>query len=608
MLPVKPVNSCDSGVPAPDSVGADSGRLIITMNVMVPMRDGVNLRTDFYRPAFLPRGTLLLGTPYNSKTPWLMCLARKMAKRGFAVLVQNNRGRFGSEGRFRAFKDERTDGIDTLFWIAQQPWHTGKVGLFGVCYSAYSSYPLMAAASPPGTRIVAAVWCMEVIDLYDLVYPGGVLRLHWALPWLELMRSTGQIDVFGRRSGEADPPNWNSIFSAVPLSSAEEKLGTNIPDWIEWLQHPVYSNDWKSWGIDEDFARTTVPALHVSGWFDPCLGQTISSFNQLQARLGNQALIVGPWDHTTLLQSLVSSALASSGTAAPDPGPAAAYPLFDQILNWFGRWFDEDSRNEETRPVEFFLAGENRWRTEQRWPPASITWCKLYLGCNGRLEASHPADEGRASYIYDPQEPVPTMGGDIFPLGNMRPGPLDQTPIESRNDLLVFTTDALKKPLHVTGPARAILYVSSTAVDTDFTVKLTDTAPGGPSEIVQDGIFRMRYRESRCKARLIKPGHVYCISVEIGNVAHRFDAGHQLKIIISSSNFPKFDRNLNMPQNPETGTCWITSKQEIFWGGLRASFLQVPVMDVHASSTDRSGVDSFAGQRANAMERRLVWK
>jgi putative CocE/NonD family hydrolase len=150
--------------------------------------------------------------------------------------------------------------------------------------------------------------------------------------------------------------------------------------------------------------------------------------------------------------------------------------------------------------------------------------------------------------------------------------------------------------------------VSSTAVDTDFTVKLTDTAPGGPSEIVQDGIFRMRYRESRCKARLIKPGHVYCISVEIGNVAHRFDAGHQLKIIISSSNFPKFDRNLNMPQNPETATCWITSKQEIFWGGLRASFLQVPVMDVHASSTDRSGVDSFAGQRANAMERRLVWK
>lgn len=608
MPPTLPVNSVDLAAPAMAPPAADPGRLIIAMNVMVPMRDGVKLRTDIYRPAFPPRGTLLLGTPYNSKTPWLMCLARKMAKRGFTVIVQNNRGRFGSEGQFRAFKDERTDGIDTLSWIAQQPWNNGKVGLFGVCYSAYSSYPLTAAVSPPGARVVAAVWCMEVIDLYDLVYPGGVLRLHWALPWLELMRSTGQVDILGNWPADGESARWEEVVSALPLSSAEDKLGGKIPTWMDWLQHPVYSSAWKSWGIDEDFARTTVPALHISGWFDPCLGQTISSFNQLQARLGNQALIVGPWDHTTLLQSLVSSALAGAAGKESNHDQTAGYSLFDRILSWFDRWFDEDSRKDEAKPVEFFLAGENRWQTEQRWPPASIEWCKLYLGSKGRLETSHPEGEGGDSYIYDPQNPVPTMGGDIFPLGNMRPGALDQSSIESRSDCLVFTTDVFKKPLHIAGPVRAVLYVSSSTVDTDFTVKLTDTSPDGSSHIVQDGIFRMRYRESRCKAKLIKPGSVYRISVEIGNVAHRFDTGHRLKAVISSSNFPKFDRNLNTPQDPESGSQWTASKQEIFWGGLRASFLHLPVMGLNEPAPGKSTADSWAGQAADPPERRAPWE
>jgi len=600
-------NPLDVPVEASPIQAPEPMRLNIQLNVMVPMRDGARLCVDIYRPSTQHKGTLLLSTPYNSKTPWLMCLARKMAKQAFAVVVQNSRGRFGSEGQFRPFEDERRDGYDMLCWLASQSWTNRKIGLLGICYSVYSNYPLMAVTPPPGIEVVASVCCQELVDLFDLIYPAGVLRLHWALPWLELIRSTGNQNS-GGNDVNGSHLQWQDVVKELPLISIEEKLGREIPTWSQWLKNPHYGKEWQEWSIDEDIARTTVPTMHVSGWFDPCLSQTIATFSKLRLRLNNQSLILGPWDHATLLHALVSSSLPPSGNASR--GLPDHYPLFTRVMEWFDHWFGESSSQDFTAgpPVEFYELSTNQWRQAKEWPPAEARWAKIYIAPGGYLDAARPEEEGWQGYIYDPINPVPTLGGDVFPFGDLKPGSLDQGPVEFRSDAVVFTGEPLKKPLVATGPLHAVLYVSSSAPDTDFTVKVTDAYPDGRSQIVRDGIFRMRYLESRSKPRFITPGAVYRINLALGDISYRFEAGHRIKVIISSSNFPKFDRNLNIQEAPESGTSPVRAQQKIYWGGLRASFLHLPVANWAESELCAADLPAGAQKDDGPCARRLIWR
>lgn len=547
-------------------------RVIIELNRQVQMRDGVHLCTDIYRPAGPVIATILLRTIYSSKNIVLMYIARKMAKRGFALVVQNARGRNGSEGAFQAFSNENDDGFDTLQWIGGQLWCNGKIGLLGLCYSVYTNYLLMSIEPPPGISIITAVSCAELVDVYDLIVPGGALRLHWALPWLIMMMNSTQSDPAELRSTRKPPLQWNTAITSLPLSQVEKKLECEVPNWKSWLEHPAYDQFWKKLNIEAAISRISQPVLHVGGWFDPCREQTIRSYNQFKSLHANHSLILGPWNHENIFQCM-------GGTRdAGHADPVLAFPLFDRVMNWFEKWSGESSASEALRPgIELYVTGEEQWYRAENWGNWSTKWAKLYLRNDGAMQLGHPPAESMSSFEYDPLHPRPTLGGDVFPFGNLEPGPIDQSKIEQRPDTLIFTTEPFSTPVFIAGMLRAVLYVASSAPDTDFTAAVTDVAPNGTSRLLVDTIARMRFRESNGKSKLIDPGMVYKLDMQIGHVAHLFREGHRLRMAVSSSNFPKFSRNLNLAAAPEFSPAGVTAKQKVCFGGLRASYLHVPV-------------------------------
>jgi hypothetical protein len=273
--------------------------------------------------------------------------------------------------------------------------------------------------------------------------------------------------------------------------------------------------------------------------------------------------------------------VASALTPAGGVDSSDQFPLFERVMRWFDHFFGGPPADATAcdSAVEYFDNGAGRWRRSEQWPPAGMEWRKIYLASGKRLTWERPECEGHDSYVYDPADPVPTVGGDVFPFLQLKPGPLDQGPLERRSDSLVFTTAPLDTPLSLAGAPRVVLFISSSAPDTDFTVKLTNTHPGGRSEIVRDGIFRMRYLESRARSKFIKPGAVYRISIDLGHTSCTFAAGDRLTLVISSSNFPKFDRNLNTQTLPQFETNPITARQKVSWGGMHASYLQLPISD-----------------------------
>ena len=549
-----------------------ASRVIIELNQRVQMRDGVHLCTDVYRPPGPVMATILLRTIYSSKNIVLMYIARKMAKRGFAMVVQNARGRNGSEGTFQAFSNENDDGYDALKWIGKQPWCNGKIGLLGLCYSVYTNYLLMSIEPPPGISITTAVSCAELIDVYDLIVPGGALRLHWALPWLIMMMNSTQSDPAELRSTRKPPLQWNTAILSLPLKDVEKRLGCEIPGWKSWLEHVAYGQFWKRLNIDAAMSRISQPVLHVGGWFDPCREQTISSYNKFSSRTAGHSLILGPWNHENMFQCM------SGAQYAEHSESALSFPLFDRVMDWFEKWSGDSPATESSGSgVEIYVTGEERWHKAENWGAWQTKWAKLYLKHDGAMQLGHPHVESMLSFEYDPLHARPTVGGDVFPFGDLEPGPLDQDRIKRRTDTLIFTTEVFSAPVLVAGMLRMVLYVASSAPDTDFTVAISDVTPAGVSKLLVDSIVRMRFRESNTKAKLIEPGVIYKLDMQAGHVTHLFRQGHRLQVAISSSNFPKFSRNLNVATVPEFADAAVVAKQTVYFGGLRASYLHLPI-------------------------------
>jgi putative CocE/NonD family hydrolase len=542
--------------------------ITVEKSVQVPMRDGVALATDVYRPAEGRHPVLLQRTPYD-KTNSPSGDVFKAVGAGYAVVVQDTRGRFGSDGDFDPFFREAEDGADTIAWAAEQPWSDGNVGMMGASYFGATQW-LAAAQQPPALKAIAPY--ITASDYYEgWTYQGGAFQLGFILHWSLLMLGLGEV---GRRlgKGEATPAQFGTSVEAVdanadlywttPITAIEALEGV-APYYFDWIAHDRDSEYWKSIAPRERYDAVTVPSLNMGGWYDLFLLGTLENYVGMRAKGGSDAarnarLIIGPWAHGPNAGQFTQRGYGlMSGTVASD------------LIGTQLKWFDHHLKGGEVtwdagKPVRLFIMGADVWRDEADWPLPDTRYTPYYLhsegGANtaygdGTLSTEPPStDEPPDNYLYDPRNPVPTVGGQTFLPGLLlgaNAGPMDQLEVEARSDVLVYSTPPLARDTEVTGRIELVLYAESSARDTDFTGKLVDVHPDGRAEILTDGILRARYRNGTQEAELLEPGEVYELHVDLWATANVFKAGHQIRLEVSSSNFPRFDRNTNTG-----GTVW----------------------------------------------------
>jgi putative CocE/NonD family hydrolase len=576
--------------------------IIIEKNLGVPMRDGVSLATDVYRPETAgPSPTLVNRLPYNKELAGLVSFSFDVLRgvqAGYAVVVQDTRGRYGSDGTFNPFFDEAADGADTIAWAAAQPWSTGEVGMIGGSYFGATQWTA-ATQAPAALRAIAP---MVTTDQYyeSWAYQGGAFQLGFNLHWTLTSLALGEV---ARRmgSGAAKPEHFAELVAAaddnddlyrrLPLRGRPE-LGDLAPYYDDWLDHPTYDDFWRATAPRESYDKIVVPALNMGGWYDLFLKGTIANYVGMKHDGGSdearsrQRLVIGPWAHGAAAGWFPEQSFGLlSGTDGAD--------LTGLELRWFD-WLlkGEDTGIETDKPVRLFVMGANVWRDEDDWPLPGTNYVDYFLHSQGRantaagngtLSTEVASDEPDDVYLYDPQDPVPTTGGGTFLPGlfiGANAGPRDQRAVEARPDVLCYTSEPLAADLEVIGPLQLVLHASSSAPDTDFTGKLVDVWPDGRAYNVADGILRARYRDSFSEPTLLEPERVYELVIDLVATAMVFAAGHRIRLEVSSSNFPRFDRNTN------TGGVIATEDEvdlrqavnRIHHGGAHPSRLVLPVI------------------------------
>ena len=473
---------------------------------MVPMRDGVRLATDVYQPdGEGPWPTVLIRTPYNKHG--VKGLSGEATKRGYVVVAQDFRGRFASEGNdYPVFLHggwgAHQDGYDTVEWIAEQEWSDGKVGAFGISAPGVA-LNMMAPSRPP--HLTCCYVSVAFSSMYhQAAYQGGAFRKGLLESWLTASKFT---------------PKNLGLFRA----------------------HPDYDDFWKQLDPEQVADRVNVPTMYVGGWYDIFIAGTLNSFMTVNSRgdtgaRGKCRLVMEAYGH---------------GRNDVLVFPNASQPAAADMWNWFDIWLQRDGAGLESIPVvQYFVMGDpndpntpgNQWRTAENWPVPAETK-KVYFHCDKRLHLEPPKDMfGALSYKYDPKNPVPTIGGANLILSK---GPMDQRPVESRDDVLLFESPALRRHVEITGPVTVKLWASSTAPDTDFTAKLCDVYPDGRSIVVLDGIIRARHRNSMEINELLEPDKIYEFEIDLWATSLVFSPGHRVRVALSSSNASRFEPNPN---------------------------------------------------------------
>ena len=549
-------------------------------HVKIAMRDGVRLEANLYRPETGSRWpVLLVRTPYN-KGIALFPGYQVFIEHGYAILIEDVRGKYGSEGHFSSLDQEGVDGYDTINWIARQRWSDGNVGMVGGSYLGIAQWKAAVLNNPHLKAIAPAVSGDD--DYFDRFYsPGGAYRLGHRLLWFsENLRLPGFA------------PNFDSYVRHLPLRTADRAAtGQTLRDYQETLDHPLYDEFWKRMSVRMKLGRVRVPVFSVGGWYDGFVESDLDAFHELR-RLGVPAeIVIGPWPHNASIRFL-----------GVDYGPSARLPLRHLQAEWFDRWLKHvpekvHSQSEGLRdaPVRIFVMGANQWRYEREWPPREMRETPLYFA--GRGNANGLSGDGKLQwkparrkwidrFSYDPRQPVPTLGGAVCCNPRVFPwGPVDQRPIEGRRDVLVYTSEILKRPVEVIGTVRVILYASTSAPDTDFTAKLVDVFPNGEARNLTDGILRIRYRHGLDKVVLARRGEVYELTIDAGVTSNRFLEGHQIRVEISSGNFPRFDRNPNTGRPIANEASSEVARQEILHGGQFQSRILLPVVPELTSSS-----------------------
>jgi putative CocE/NonD family hydrolase len=555
--------------------------VMVETAVKVPMRDGVTLIADVYRPRGEGRFPVLLErTPYNRRDPEVGLL---LASHGYVVVLQDTRGRFDSGGEFYPFRYEAADGFDTVEWAAALPYTNGKVGMFGGSYVG-ATQMLAAMAKPP--HLLAIHPYVTASEYYEgWTYQGGALMEWFVTSW-----SSGlAVDTLRRkaaalsRPGEwvtAQPPESYRLIDLPPAS----ELAPYLKD---WMHHETRDEYWNATRVSDHYGEMTVKGLHQAGWHDIFSRGSIENYMGLrdkaatpEARAG-QRLVIGPWAHAS------TSPEGKIGDVVF--GKSAVVDAEAMLLEWAAFALkDEASPYAAGAPVRIFVMGDNVWRDEQEFPLARARPTRYYLhaakGANsvagdGRLGTDLPKKSERPDqFDYDPAHAVPTLGGRLCCGAAFRAGPTDQRPNESRPDVLVYSTPPLENDIEVTGFITAEIQAATSAVDTDFTALLADVDPSGYARYITDGIVRARYRKSRERAEPVEPGRVETFSIDLWATSNVFKAGHRLRLYVSSSNFPRFDRNLNTGEPVATAAHMATAHQTVYHDAARPSALILPVV------------------------------
>jgi uncharacterized protein len=536
--------------------------------VRMPMRDGVRLSSSVFLPQAEGRyPTLLVRTPYGRGHD-LIASYRAFLENGFAVVVQDVRGRYDSDGQFRPFTQELADGDDTLNWIAKQSWSDGRISMLGGSYVGIVQWRAALSGNP---HLVSIFPVVSGSDEYrDRFYSrGGALKLGHRLLWT----------VENMRAPTFRPPSFAEFVRHLPLRTADRfAVGRTVDFWQEALNHPSYDTYWRSRSTFERLSSMHVPAFIVGGWYDNYVEGDLEAFAELTRYSNAHRIVIGPWGHNM-------SAPFPSGISFRNSGA----PIRRYQLEWFRHWMLEPQPALPFTdfPVRLFVMGINKWRDEAEWPLRRARDTAFYLTSrNGANSAegdgalvSSPQRSDDDVFTYDPRYPVQTMGGAVCCNLKVYPwGPMDQRPVEMRHDVLVYTTPPLRENIEVTGRIRTFLYVSTTAPDTDFTAKLVDVFPDGHARNLCDGILRLRYREGLNSPKLAKPGQMYRVAIETGVTSNVFLAGHRIRLEISSSNFPRFDRNPNTGRGLADERELRVARQTIHHGGAHPSHLVLPVV------------------------------
>ena len=598
-MPVRSARAFGEGDPA---MAADIHSVRFDPDQPLMLRDGTITYVDVFRPDSPGRlPALLQRTPYSKGTPHSRGYsldAVRAAMAGYAVVIQDIRGRYTSDGEFYPFVDEMNDGYDSVEWVAGQPWCNGRVGMYGSSYVGATQW-LAAKSRPPALQAIApGVTASNYQDGW--VWRGGAFELGFSLYWTmsslvaENWRNLSTRLYLSPKQYEMLVEAKDSVMSSfmhLPLSDNPELRGDMAPYYFDWLDHPEYDDYWRGISIEEAHSEITVPAFNYGGWYDIFLGGTIRNFAGMRetgatetARQG-QRLVIGPWVHSAIGDNVAGER--SFGSVASS---AYGIDLQGQLLRYFDHWLkDEDNGVSEDRPVTIFVMGENVWREEDEWPLSRAEQVPFFISSNGkanslwgdgRLDRDAPrGGEPPDVYVYNPLDPVPTRGGPVIcDAGVVPAGAYDQRLVESRHDVLVYTTQPLEQALEVTGPVTATVYASSSAPDTDFTAKLVDVGPDGYARNVAEGILRARSREADRPSSNIEPGAVNRYDIDMWATSNVFMRGHRVRLEVSSSNFPKYDRNANTGEPIGSDRTVVSALQTVHHSPEYPSHVTLPIV------------------------------
>jgi len=584
-------------------------QISVDFDVPARMRDGTTLRANVYRPVGEGQWPVLLTRlPYGKDFPLGSSVLdpAQAARRGYVVVVQDTRGRFTSEGEWSPMVNEALDGVDTIEWAARLPYSDGKVGMYGASYFGFTQWAAAVHQPPALKAMIPYVTWNDPLN--GTMFRGGALELGISGNWQLLMG----LDILMRR--HRDNPDPQVLGQAISMLAKDmdvlgkegywtlplkefaplkrHKIEASYFDPI--MENPMDRSRLEPMTILGKHENVSVPTLNAGGWYDIFLKDTIENFKIMRERgstpeARQSKLLIGPWSHGSATNPIgeVNFGFASS---------AAFIDLQIDFMSLQLRWFDHWLKGKDTgmlreAPIKLFVMGANVWRDEQEWPLARAVETRYYLHSNGHANTLHgdgllsterPDNEVSDHYVYDPANPVITRGGALLMSPEYPSGAFDQRPTESREDVLVYTTPVLQQDVEVTGPIMVHLWATSSAPDTDFVARLVDVHPDGYAQNLTDGIIRARYRNfTKGEApSLIEPGKAYEYEIDLWATSNVFKAGHRIRLDVTSSNFPRWDRNPNTGHDFGVDAELAVAHQAILHDREHVSYVVLPIVPV----------------------------
>ena len=546
-------------VPEPAGPSQPVHEIIDESKVPVPMRDGVNLAAHVYRPDAPGEFPTLMLLRYF-RAPFQNEHAEYFAKRGYAVALVDSRGRYDSGGKWVPYVNEPRDGYDAQQWLGRQPWSNGEIGTMGISYNGFTQ----VMPAPLGSPYLKCLVPRENQQTnFGHLYNDGVMQLNVVF----------EFGLFTKQGSQTQKilPSEDPHYRRLPLIAAVDEF-PQVEHVKDWFAHAKYDEYWQAYGIKEKYGQIQVPAYFMTGWYDNLVHEGWRNFKGFTEEGGSEAarkgtkILVGPWVH----------------------GGTNSYPeLLDVELRWYDYWLKGIQNGiDKEPPIKIFVMGPDVWRFENEWPLARTQFTKYYIHSSGKangdqgdgtLTSSPAQDEPPDRYAYDPEDPVPTLGGQISTHGEIR-GRKDRSSVQSRKDILVYTSEPLERDMEVTGPVDFKLYAASSAVDTDWTATLSDLHPDGQAIHVCEGIRGARFRDGLETPTLIEPGKVYEYDISLWETSYVFKAGHRIRLEVSSSNFPRFARNQNIGEPLGTSDKLVVANQTVYHNDRYPSHLVLPVI------------------------------